>query len=213
MPCSCSVSESCPSCECSISLPRQRCDIKSDCIFEVAEKVTSTIVGSLKLYIIDVVVKNCTKKTLTNFHIALDLKTALMDFPTIQTCDASPMGPSCEGPSVGILTLEPSNVSCLLQGLCITSTPYKPNTAFDGITSTSLIESYSIGNVRLPPGESAFTIRFFAPSSVVLVGPVLTVSACVPCCHPLRKVLILQADCVPAILDKTNACWLDACNV
>jgi hypothetical protein len=210
MPCQCSVSESCPSCECSISLPRQRCDLKSDCIYEVGHCVTSTVIGSLKLYIINLVVKNCTKKTLTNFHISLDLKTALMDFPTIQTCDASPSG-NCDGPSVGILTLEPANVACLLQGLAITSAPYRPNLAFDGLISTSLIESHTIGNVRLPPGESAFTVRFFAPSSTVLVNPIVTVSACVPCCHPLRKTITLQADCVPAILDKTNACWLDAC--
>lgn len=211
MPCQCSVSESCPSCECSVSLSRPKCDVKSTCIFEVDHCVTSTVIGSLKLYIINLVVKNCASKTLSNFAISLDLKTALMDFPTIQTCDASPLG-SCDGPSVGILTLEPANVGCLLQGLALTTAPYRPNAAFDGITSISLIEAQAIGNARLPPGESAFTVRFFTPSSVVLVSPIVSVSACVPCCQPLRKTFALQADCAPAILDKTNACWLDACN-
>jgi hypothetical protein len=174
-------------------------------VIKVADHVQRTIVGNVKLYVITLLVKNCTKKTLTNFHISLDLKCSLIDFPLIQACDS----PITETPAVGILTLDANNACNLLQSLCIEAAPYVVNNLYDGVTSTSLLDHMANGNVRLPPGETCITVRFFTPATASLISPCVTLSVCVPCCGPIRKVIMLKADCAPAILDRTAACFVD----
>jgi len=205
MPCNCASDESCPSCECSISLKPQRCDVDNNCVIKVADHVQKTVVGNVKLYVITLLVKNCTKQTLTNFHISLDLKCSLIDFPCIQSCDS----PVTDTPCVGIMTLDPSNACNLLQSLCIEAAPYTVSTNYDGFTHTSLLDNRANGNVRLPPGETCITVRFFTPATASLISPCVTLSVCVPCCGPIRKVIMLKADCAPTILDKTCACFVD----
>ena len=213
MTCDCRKDESCPKCCCEIELKKQECPVKNlECVIKVADHVQKTVIGSLKLYVINLIVKNCTKQVLTNFSISLDLKCALIDFPSVKSCD--PVGsPITDSSCVGVMTLDAGNACNLLQGLCIEAAPYRVNAAYDGITQTSLLDPIANGNVRIPPGETCITVRFFTPNTASLISPCVTISICVPCCGPLRKVVMLKADCAPTILDKTCACWVGCDNL
>ena len=207
MPCDCSYDESCPSCDCTIELSRDKCKVKRDCVLKVANHVQSTVVGNMKLYVISLVVKNCTKETLSNFGIQLDLKCGLIDFPCITSCDS----PATSTPAVGILTadqLGPNPSSCLVHSPCVSACPYPVNAAWDGIDQKNLLDVAKLCNARVPPGETCFTIRFFTPATASLISPCVTISAYVPCCGPLRQVVMLKGDCAPTILDRCEACFV-----
>ena len=205
MPCDCDESESCPSCECSIQLRPQRCKIDKDCIISVADDVSISFLGSKKMYIIRLMIKNCTKEILNNFQVSLDLKCALVDLPTVQACCNEGQQPmDCQG----ILTLSEANQCALLQDLCIQTTPYRPNPLYDGFSSTELIDQSRYCNNRFPSGETCFTVRFFTNATAALVSPTAVISMTVPCCGRFQKVICLKADCAPSILDKQCACFL-----
>jgi hypothetical protein len=206
MGCQCGPSESCPSCECSIKLRTPKCKVNQDCVISVADDVSISYVGSKKLYIIRLMIKNCTEEVLSNFEISLDLKCALVDYQTVAACDASGQP---AGDCVGIQTLSQANPCALLQDLCIQTSPYRANPFYDGAWSINLIDQSRHCNNRLPPGETCFTVRFFTSATASLISPCVTISLTGPCCKPLRKVVMLKADCAPSILDKQCACFLE----
>ncbi len=204
MPCDCAPSETCPRCDCSITLKRQKRKIDSECVFAVADQVQIAFLGSKKMYLIRLILKNCTNQILNNLCISLDLKCAFIDLPTVPPCEEDPKSGNC----LGIMTLSPSNSPCLLQDLCIQASPYRVNENYNGFDDISLLDHSKPCNIRVPPGETSFTVRFFGSSSSSLISPMVTVSL-VYNCQQIRKVVQLKSECIPQILDKSCTYFVD----
>lgn len=220
MKCDCDRDESCPVCCCEIELPPKKCTLRDlHCVLKVGHDVQKACMGSFNLYLINLVIKNCTDLTLTNFNAQLSLGCSLVDLPIIKGSDCSP--PPCgedNANCVGIMPVTKQNFGCVVKGVCIDAQPYKVNLTvdaagerldgWDGICDTRLLDPKKNGNLRLPPGETCITVRFFVPNTASLMSPCVTLAACVPCCGPVRIVKMLKADCPPCLIDKTCACFI-----
>lgn len=217
MRCNCDRNESCPVCCCEIDIKpdADKCTIKDlHCVLKVGHDVQKACMGSYNLYLINLVIKNCTDLTLTNFNVQLSLGCSLVDLPIIKATDCPQTSPPdlCPPSStncVGIVPLEKDNFDCLVLRPCIDAQPYVTNPLWNGICETRLLSTKGNGNLRLPPGESCVSVRFFVPNTATLMSPCVTVSASVPCCGPIRVVKMLNADCPPCLIDKTCACFVD----
>lgn len=200
-------SESCSdSCSCSISFHKEKCRVDLDCALKVASQVQLAVIGCVKVYMIEIVLKNCTKEVLQFVSASLELDASSF----LITSDCNSPASDC----VQVIGLDALSEDC--RDINITTDidggALPVNKLWNGSFGRSNLFARGgcgtgAATVQLPPGESRIKIRIIANvGDLYIVNPLLQVSAQPRCCSPIRISQTLDTkDCMPSNLD------LDTC--
>lgn len=216
--------EKCPKkcpCDCEVEAEVQRaCDIDLNCALKVLATVHPGYVGGIKIYMIDIVLKNCTNTIFEYLCGSLDLGCAGF---IVECCQSSDGSQQCQT-VIGLNKLDQDCLckvldTCLEGGLPVNKfwngvttnsdalgcqlLGAGPTVDLTGCDLTQLFAQPLAGcpgpNVMLPPGETRLKARIIANAGDLhIMKPILTVGAYIPCCGPIRvSQAVDTGDCLP----------------
>lgn len=193
-------------CKCDVAIKQPVCTVDPDCAFNLASSCSVGIVGGVKIYLFDIVFKNCTTQIIDNVAAQFNICCA-------STILAPPSGSPIDCIAViGLDDLSEAERDLRLKA-CIDGGHLPVNEVWNGcdvsstiypcVNRTELFRQPTANSVAprilLPPGESRIKIRLVAnPGDIFLVRPVITFSATIPCCGPIRRSYAVDTgDCLP----------------
>lgn len=199
-------SKSRKSCNCKVAIEKPVCKVDPDCALTIASSCSVGVVGGVKIYLFDIVFKNCTNTTIENVAAQFNI-----------CCASTILAPPSGSPIDCVCVLGLNDMSEIERDsrlkACIDGGHLPVNELWNGcdissslypcLNRTELFRQPTpdaVGpRVFLPPGESRIKIRLVAnPGDIFLVRPVLTLSATIPCCGPIRRSHTVDTgDCLP----------------
>jgi len=216
--CSCdelNAPNDCLKCCCQIESKLPVCEVDLDCALKVKAHVYPGLVGDIKIYVIDIVLKNCTNKVFEYACAQLDLGCAAFILST-SLCGQQTSQHLCDNSDctcvIGLDEIceddRELSIKTCVEGGSLPVNKYwngvdKNSNIHPGCDRTQLFRQPDTGapgpNVLFPPGESRLKVRIIAnKGDLYLIKPVLSVGANVPCCGPVRVSQFVDTDdCMP----------------
>lgn len=198
-----SESSSCSdSCDCRIKFRQDKCKIERDCALKIAAKAFLSQIGCTKIYMVEIVLKNCTNEILQ--FVTANLELDASSFLITSECNSPPS--DC----VQVIGLDHLDPDCRAVSIStnIDAGGLPVNQFWDGSAANSNIFAGSScltgsKSISLPPGETRIKIRIIANvGDLYIVSPALSVSAQLPCCGPIRLSTTVDFhDCLPELVN------------
>lgn len=202
------------SCDCHIKFQQQKCKLDRDCALKVAAKASLSSIGCVKVYMIEIVLKNCTKEILQ--FVTANLELDASSFLITSDCNSPPS--DC----VQVIGLDHLDPDCRASSITtdIDAGGLAVNQFWTGASgNSSLFVGSGCGagstSIQLPPGETRIKIRIIANvGDLYIVSPLLTTNAVLKCCGPIRIATTIDtSDCLPSMLSLETCPVVPCCPV